>query len=338
MKPDCTCSSFSIRGAHTSCPPRQTAGQGRNESFVFYLLMGAAKQKRKAEAGCLQNRRGNILAWIWPSFSFWTVQSLFIPLPATAWDSLLHSITKILCQDCQVTVPLRNKNNRKPEQVERMAWCLSGGIFPNWCHCCARVCAAPQHNPILDELLSSCRLCEQSSSGSTSHGKQTRCRVGCFTGEVCHIQHNLTDTKFNKSRSGSRGSSSCCMGWDCQLRSFWIQRQVCVPANQKRYGLTWSQSQPTTHSVKYFGLRNHLEEGVNNVHLCVSCNKIVPGQLPCQLRITHPPLLMINQMSGCMCSPSISSHGKQQHFYKCRKKEKKRNNNRKKNYFYVYLS
>lgn len=80
---------------------------------------------------------------------------------------------------------------------------------------------------------------------------------------------------------------------------------------------------PAAHSVECFGIRNHLEEGVNIVHLCILCNKMVPGQLPCQLRIMHPPLCMINQMSGCMCSPSISSHGRQQRVYKCRKKKKK---------------
>ena len=70
------------------------------------------------------------------------------------------------------------------------------------------------------------------------HGKQTHCRVGCcFTGEVPHIWYNLTDTKFNKLRAGSRQSSKCCIGWDCQLRSFWIQKQVHVPANKRGMGL-----------------------------------------------------------------------------------------------------
>lgn len=80
------------------------------------------------------------------------------------------------------------------------------------------------------------RLCGQ--LAPRLHGKQTHCRVGCcFTGEVCHIWDSLTDTKFNKSRSGWRESSSCCTGWDCQLRSFWIQKQVCVPANKRGMGL-----------------------------------------------------------------------------------------------------
>lgn len=138
---------------------------------------------------------------------------------------------------CQLTLPLRNTNNRKPEHVESMAWCLLGGIFPIWCHCYAGLCPPPQHNPDLDKLPSSSRWVGRAQLAPLLHGKQAHCRVGCcFTAEVCHVWHNLTDTKLNKSRSGSRRSSSCCVGWDCQLRSFWTQKQVCVPANKRGMG------------------------------------------------------------------------------------------------------
>lgn len=67
-------------------------------------------------------------------------------------------------------------------------------------------------------------------------------RVGCcFTGEVPHIWSDLMDTEFNKLRAGSRQSFTCCIGWGCQLRSFWIQKQVHVPTN-KSIGLLGSKT------------------------------------------------------------------------------------------------
>lgn len=161
---------------------------------------------------------------------------------ATAWDSLLHSITKILClhpQACQVTVPLRNMNNRKPEQVESMMLARRNlsKVVPLLCRSLsstpAQSClgwASSQFQIVWAER----KRLHFSTGNKHTAGWDAVLQERCATSEV---QHNLTDTKFNKSWSGSRGSSSCCMGWDCQLRSFWIQKQVCVPANKSGLGL-----------------------------------------------------------------------------------------------------
>lgn len=101
-----------------------------------------------------------------------------------------------------------------------------------------RSCPPPQHNPVLDWGLSSFQLQILWAELNWLHfstGNKDTAEWDAVLQEVCHVWHQ-TNTKFNKSTSGPRGWPSCCIGWDCQLRSFWIQKQVCVPANKRGMG------------------------------------------------------------------------------------------------------